>query len=103
MNQQHKEDLRVFITNGIQYVTFPDAIRYTGIDKSTLHQRIKRGMVPNVIQSDRYVFIPLEYCQKEQYNKERKELFRVIESLEVSDIPFDEINNLIKSKKRTTK
>jgi len=89
---------QIFTSNGIEYITLPAALKYTGIERSTLHQRITRKVIPNIIQQYRYVFIPFEYCSAIRKEREKLNLLKKMERLQLSEIPFEEIEKLIETK-----
>ena len=57
---------------GIEYLTFPQALKYIGIVRGLLHQRIMRDAgkdesdenAINAINIEKYVFVPRSYCEK---------------------------------------
>jgi len=79
---------------GIDYLIFPDALIYTNIGASALHQKIAREIIvePHVIQRKRYVFISIEKCnelKKEVLKKSREKKLRTLFNLNVSDEEID--------------
>jgi len=82
---------------GIDYLIFPDALIYTNIGASALHQKIAREIIvePHVIQRKRYVFISIEKCnelKKEVLQKSREKKLRHLMDL---DISVEEIDKFI--------
>jgi len=94
MENDNKKNPRIFTSDGIKYLTLPAAIEYTGLNRSTIHQRITRKLIPNIIQEDRYVFIPLDYCEREKIDAGKVKVVHRIQSLKVN-FPYDKLIKFI--------
>jgi len=86
---------RTIITiDGEKYLTFPQALKFIDIDRSILHQRIMREEVPdrieknpvNAINIDKYVFVPLDYCERYKEDEDDKKAQERIKGFGTSDI-----------------
>ena len=57
---------------GTEYLTFPQALTFIGIERGLLHQRIMRDAgknegdenAINAINIEKYVFVPRSYCER---------------------------------------
>jgi len=78
--------LRVFTSNGIEYITAPEAVKFTKISREALNQRIVRKLIPDLIRENRYIFIPLEYCKNIKLRQDKQSIIQNIKNLSDSDL-----------------
>jgi len=87
-------DITVITIEGKEYLTFPQALKHIKMKRGILHQRIMReeGNVKtdeeavNAINIDKYVFVPLTYCNKLKEDKEKEATVEKLKKFDDIDI-----------------
>jgi len=94
-----ESEVHIFTCNSIEYLTFPETMKFTGINRSTLHQQIVRGKVEGYLSLDRYGFIPMDYCRKLRQESVKRNIIETIEKMDEKNIPFDELYKILSGTK----
>ena len=94
-----KEEFKIVTINGIEYVTFPQALLFLDSYREKLRQRVLRGSVEGVEKIGKYLFIPLSYLQQEKKKELDKDADIKLEELRGMGLTKDDIEKFIALKK----
>jgi hypothetical protein len=93
MSIEKIKKVMIITIEGQEYITFPQALYYIGIERGILHQRILRESekskdekVVNALNIDKYVFVPKIYCDKLKEEIEKKATVKELERYDPSDL-----------------
>lgn len=88
------KEITPVIINGKEYLTLPQAITYTKMDKGVFRQRLNRDTIDQVIINPKYVFISMETCDKILHGETFEKRTAILKEL----FTVEELDELIKSK-----
>jgi len=94
------------IYQGKKYLTLPDAVTYTGMETTAIHQLIVRSKIKgdDVVQRNRYVYLSLSVCERLKLEWAQKLKSKKVNELLTLNIPEEEIDKfLLKMKQRDGK
>jgi len=94
-----KEEIKVVVINGIEYLTFPQALEFIEINREKLKQRILRKSVKGVVRIGKYLFVPLSYLQEEKKKEMDKEAETKLDELKGLGLTKEDIEKFIAMKK----
>lgn len=109
--KQGDTEFKIVLIDGIEYITFPQALDFISIERATLQQRLNRERDKKekdpayvgelrVINIGKYNFVPLDVCKKLKAEKEIDVKVDKIKELAQMDISLEDIQKLIDAKKK---
>ena len=87
---------------GIDYLTFPQTLIFTGIDRGTIQQQINRKTLI-VKKIGKYVFVPYDVCLTLREKNENILKMKVLQELVTSDMTMEELKQLVEETKQNRK
>ena len=90
---EEKKDKQIVVINGIEYLTFPQALEFLDTNREKIRQRVLRGAVEGVVKIGKYLFLPLSYLEKEEKKELNKE----------TEIKLDELKGMGLTKENVEK
>jgi hypothetical protein len=94
-----KETFKIVVINGIEYLTFPQALEYLESYREKLRQRVLRGAVEGVEKIGKYLFIPISYLELEKKKELNKETETKLDELKGLGLTKEDIDKFIAMKK----
>ena len=100
---------------GTEYLTFPQALTFIGIERGLLHQRIMRDAgknegdenAINAINIEKYVFVPRSYCERMKTEIENEasaeKLKNFGKAIQEQGWTLEQIESLLKKKQAAKK
>ena len=88
-------ETKIITIDGKKYLTFPQAWQFIGYkDRGVLHQRIMREEAQKenekdpvgAINIEKYVFVPLDYCERKKEEEENTKALERLKGFGSSDI-----------------
>jgi hypothetical protein len=95
-----KEEIKkVVVIDGVEYLTFPQALEYIEINREKLKQRILRKSVKGVVRIGKYLFVPLSYLQEEKKKEMDREAETMLDELKGMGLTKEDVEKFIAIKK----
>jgi len=94
-----KKDYTIVTINGIEYLTFPQALEFLEANREKIRQRVLRGAVEGVEKIGKYLFIPYSYLKQEQKKEMDKEAETKLDELKGLGLTKEDIEKFIAMKK----
>ena len=88
--------------DGVDYLTFPQTVIFTGIDRGTIQQQVNRKTL-KVKKIGKYVFVPYENCLELRSKYENQLKMKVLQELVTPDMTIEEIKQLVEETKQNRK
>ena len=96
---KEKKDYTIVTINGIEYLTFPQALNFLSAHREKLRTRVLKDKVEGVERIDRYLFIPLSYLEQEKKKEMDKEAETMLDELKGLGLTKEDIEKFIAMKK----
>lgn len=94
-----EETQKVVVIDGIEYLTFPQALEFIEFNRDRLRQRVLRKSVEGVVKIGKYLFVPLSYLQEEKRKELDKEAQTMLEELKGMGLTKEDVEKFIAIKK----
>jgi len=88
--------------DGVDYLTFPQTVIFTGIDRGTIQQQVNRKTL-KVKKIGKYVFVPYENCLELRERSETQRKMKLLQELVTNDLSMEEIQRLVDETKQNRK
>ena len=97
---EEKEAIKVVVINGIEYLTFPQALDYLESNREKIRQRVLRGAIEGVEKIGKYLFIPMSYLEQEKKKELDKETEIKMDELKGMGLTKEDLERFIAMKKQ---
>jgi hypothetical protein len=98
MGTNNDPDYEKVTIGGIEYLTFPDSVKYINIKRETLQQQVNRKTL-DVKKIGKYLFVPFKKCEELRERGENDKKLVQFKELVDMDISVEELQKWIEEKK----
>jgi hypothetical protein len=98
MGTNNDPDYEKVTIGGIEYLTFPESVKFTKIKRETLQQQVNRKTL-DVKKIGKYLFVPFKKCEELRDRGENDKKLEKFKELVSMDITVEELQRIIEERK----